>query len=121
MPLYDIACRCGETRTIFRRIAEIDNLPTCTCGGKYERRISAPMVLKEFTPFQSPATGKWIESREAHRADLKASGSFLYEKGVEKDIARNKQYTEEKTFAPIAAAVDNTVRELVNSGKIESV
>lgn len=44
----------------------------------------------------------------------------MNEPGLKKDIARNKVYQEEKTYAPVAAAVDETVRQLVNAGKIES-
>ncbi len=86
-----------------------------------ERQISAPMLAGvNFDPYISPGSGKLISSPSARQEDLKATGCFLYEKGVDKDVARNKIRAEEKAFAPISAAVDNTVRELVNAGKLET-
>ena len=122
MPLYSTRCPCCEsTGTIFRKIAEMDNLPLCECGEIVQRVLSAPRVQVSFTPYVSPGTGRVVDSREKQRADLKESGCFLYEKGVDKDIARNREHTLEKSFAPVAAAVDKTVSQLVSSGKIASL
>jgi putative FmdB family regulatory protein len=124
MPLYDIQCKtptCGVRSTIFRKIAEMDNLPACaSCAGETQRILSAPTVHAAFSAYVSPATGKMIESRQAQRADLCASGHFLNEPGVKKDIARNKLETEEKAFQPIAAGVDAVVHKLVNTGALTS-
>lgn len=104
---------------MFRRIAEYDNLPECSyCQTRMVRQIAAPAVIADFVPYKSPATGKIIESRNAQSEDLKRSGTFLYETGVDKDIARNRIDAEEKAFAPISNAVDNVVRNLVNEGKV---
>ena len=121
MPIYSVACpKCLREDSIFRKIAEMDNLPECSyCGVVVERRISAPAVIADFQSYISPKTGKYITSRGAQAEDLKRSGAFLLEPGVREDIARNKAEREEKDFAPIAAGVDNVVRELVNSGKVE--
>jgi len=120
MPLYSIACQCGETDTVFRKLSEYDDLPYCHCGLRFERRITAPMIGGFFEPYVSPATGKVITSRNAQADDLKRSGSILFEPGLDRDIARNKQSSDEKAFAPVAAAVDETVRKLVNTGKLEA-
>lgn len=122
MPLYQINCTaCGYGDTIFRKIAEMDNLPACRdCGNPVKRILSAPTVHAAFSAYVSPATGKMIESRQAQRADLRASGHFINEPGVKKDIARNKLATEEKAFQPIAAGVDAVVHKLVNTGALTS-
>ena len=122
MPLYNTKCpACGGVATVFRKIAEMDNLPPCdSCGTPVARVLSAPRVLAGFEPYISPATGKMISSHSQRADDLKRSGSFLYEPGVKEDIARNRIAREERDFAPVAAAVDETVRALVASGKIES-
>lgn len=122
MPLYDTKCRkCGAVDTLFRKIAEKDNLPSCdSCGGTLDRVLSAPMVIGEFHPYVSPATGAYIDSRTKRADDLRKSGSFLLEPGVKEDIARNRMAREERDFLPIANAVDETVRSMVNSGKLES-
>jgi hypothetical protein len=78
------------------------------------------MVIGEFEPYVSPGTGRIISSRAQRADDLRRAGAFLYEPGVKEDIARNKVASEEKAFASVAAAIDDQVRSLVNSGKIES-
>jgi hypothetical protein len=106
---------------MFRKLAEYNNLPACSyCSTTMIRLVCAPAVIADFVPYKSPSTGKIIESRSAQTEDLKRSGKFLYEPGVEKDIARNRIDIEEKTFAPISNAVDNIVRDLVNNGKVEA-
>lgn len=122
MPLYDTRCReCGAKAQIFRKIAEMDNIPSCdSCGGVADRLLSAPAIVTEFSPYVSPATGAYIDSRAKRADDLRRAGSFLYEPGVEKDVERNRVAREERDFRPIADAVDESVRALVSSGKIES-
>lgn len=101
-------------------MSEYDNLPTCDCGGTFARMLCAPAVHTDITPYQSPGTGEWINSRSAQREDLLKSGSFINEPGVKQDIARRKVEVAEKAFAPVADSIDSTVRELVNAGKLES-
>ena len=120
MPRYNIRCECGLADTIFRKIAEMDSLPVCACGKLFERALSAPMVISEFQPYQSPVTGKWIDSKTKRNEDLRVSGSYIYEPGVEKDVLRKREEVQEKAFEPVAAGVDAAVRQLVNSGKLES-
>jgi putative FmdB family regulatory protein len=122
MPLYTTICKkCGSRDSIYKKIDERDNLPSCnSCDGECQRIIEAPSVHAAFQAYTSPNTGKYIESRDAQRNDLRASGAFLYEKGVEQDVARNKIRAQEKAFAPIERAIDDTVRNLVNNGKLES-
>lgn len=78
------------------------------------------MVIGDIQPYVSPGTGRLIQSRAQQTEDLRVSNSFIKEPGVEKDIARNKQYVAEKSFEPIAKGVDAAVRNLVNAGQIES-
>lgn len=82
--------------------------------------MCAPAVRGDIEPYLSPGTNKWVESRTKQREDLRASGAILYEPGIEKDVARNRERTLERSFSPIAAGVDAAVSQLVNSGKIES-
>jgi hypothetical protein len=120
--MYETLCGgCGMRETFFRTVSERDNLPLCEiCQGKIERILSAPMVITEIAPYQSPGTNKWITSRAEQREDLKRSGARLYEPGMKEDIARNKEAVAERAFAPLAAAIDQTVTNLVNTGKLEN-
>ena len=121
MPLYDIRCPACETRsTVFRKLAEYDDLPVCDCGGVFSRVISAPAVQTDIEPFISPKTGRLISSKAALREDLARSGCFLNESGVDKDVQRWGEESKEKAFAPIAAGVDQTVSRLVAARQIES-
>lgn len=122
MPLYQIHCEvCGDQDQIWRKVASRDeNLPTCLCGGPYTRRISAPYIAPDIQPYISPGSGRVINSRAQQEYDLKATNSIINEPGLKADIARNKEYASEKAFAPLETAVDNTVRNLVNAGKLEA-
>ena len=84
------------------------------------RVISAPYIAPDITPYVSPGSGKVINSRTQQEYDLKATNSIINEPGLDKDIARNKEYQAEKSFAPIANGVDNIVRQLVNERKLDS-
>ena len=121
MPLYDVRCtECGRGGTLFRIVAERDNLPYCECGGDQIRIISAPMLAPMFEPYLSPVTEQPITSKAAQREDLARHGKILYEPGLKEDIARNRERAKEKAFEPIAEAVDNYVREAVVTGKLET-
>ena len=121
MPLYRIKCQnCGHEEDIFRKIEERNALPLCSCNGNFSRIISAPAVQGEIQPYISPGSGKLITSRRERMMDLRETKSILNEPGLDRDIRRNKQYQEEKSFAPVAAGVDEAVKKLVATGQIES-
>jgi len=120
MPVYRVKCpRCLSQKDIFRKLADYDDLPN-HCGVKVGRVICAPAVHADITPYISPGTGKEVASRTQQREDLLKSNALIAEPGIDRDIARWKQEKAAKSFAPIEAAVDNTVKQLVNSGQLES-
>lgn len=112
MPQYDVECTvCKLRAVIFRKIEERDQLPTCGCGGKVQRILTAPMLAGVgFKPFISPGTGELVDSPSKWKEDLRKSGAIPYEKGMREDIARNRVHEQEKAFRPIETAVDNIVR-----------
>lgn len=121
MPLYATLCAdCGRRQDVFRTIAGRNALPPCACGGVLSRVLTAPAVSTDIEPYISPATGKLISSRSEQREDLVRTGHFLHEPGVEKDVERNRAYTMEKAFEPVARAVDEKVAQLVSQGQIQS-
>jgi len=122
MPLYSTFClSCRVQDAVFRKIEERDNVGNCPhCGKPVERLFDTPRIQTDIEPYESPKTGKWITSRSARDEDLRASGSFLYEKGVREDIARNREAAAEKAFKPISDAIDATVTSLVSAGKLET-
>lgn len=120
MPLYATKCPvCQRENTIWRRIADRDNLPTCECGTVVVRVLVAPTIIPEIQPFVSP-NGAYITSRSEWREDLKKNNAIPLEPGLKEDIAKNLVAEKERAFAPIAQAVDNTVAALVSAGKLET-
>lgn len=123
MPLYEVKCfECSHKENIYRTVEKRDHhLPYCpTHGATMARIISAPFLAPDFEPYVSPGSGAVINSRRQMDYDLKTTGHIIKEPGLDKDIARNKQEQAEKSFAPIASGIDQTVRNLVNSSQIES-
>ena len=118
--MYAVACACGFRDSIFRTIAKRDSDLPSHCGARMARIIVAPAVQADITPYESPKTGKWITSRAAQREDLQRSGAFLYEPGVREDIARNKKAAEAATDRLIETRVDETIRDLAASGRLET-
>lgn len=75
MPLYLMVCdKCHKEETIFRTIANMnDDLPIC-CGKTTHRKIVAPFVTDDITPYLSQLTGEVITSRSKHNQHLKEHG-----------------------------------------------
>ena len=76
MPIYLVRCEeCGQEQDIFRRIAEMDNVPDC--HGPMKHVLCAPMINPDISPYRAVAvdkkTGKmpYITSRKEHREFLK--------------------------------------------------
>lgn len=124
MPTYATQCSaCGKPGIVYRKVEERDRLPACECGGTLFRPIQAPSVwgnVATFTPYESPThPGKWITSREAAQADLKASGCFRMEAGVKEQIQKNRERVRSELPPAVDKAVDNIVRDLNVCGRLE--
>jgi hypothetical protein len=76
--------------------------------------IKAPaMVMQDsLEPFESPATGRWIESRRQMEQDLRESGCHLRERGEEKDVARARAEINAREEAFLDRAVRTTAQDL---------
>lgn len=120
MPLYSVTCdHCGAEDTLFRRIADRDCLPKCAaCRGPLRRRLGAPAVRAEITPFISPASGRPITSRAAMRDDLARTGHIEWEPGIKEHIDKRKAALVEQNLAAMDKTVDRIVTDLHVSGKV---
>ena len=105
---------------IYRTIDRRNEVPRCSCGGGAYRILDLPMVSVDIPAYVSPSTGKLINSRQQRKEDLLKSNAYAWEPGIEKDIARKKEQEITESFKPISDAVDNTVRDMVACGKLES-
>lgn len=122
MPLYEAKClECGEKVSFFRRVDSRDDVPHCArCNGLVERVLAAPAVRSEISPYISPATGQVIDSRAKRREDLLRSGSVEWEPGIREDIQKRRESLKEEAFKPIDSTVDDIVRDMVVTGKLEA-
>lgn len=124
MPLYTTSCTlCAARGVIFRKIDERDNLPLCDCGGALTRILEAPAVfgnVATFPAYISPKTGKAITSREDRRADLKASGCIAWEPGIAAQVEKNRQRGIKENEAKVCAGIDETVKALNMSGRLNN-
>lgn len=57
-----------------------------------DERERGPAVFGDYKPYRSPATGKVIEGRRAHRDDLARSGCRLIERGEHKNQYLNPTF-----------------------------
>jgi len=121
MPIYSLLCpQCGDKDIMHRKVYERDFTPLCKCGERYDRIIDLPMIAPEIPSYVSPASGKLISSRVQRTEDLKESRCYAWEPGMERDVARNRVYEQEKAFRPISDAVDRIVTEMNVAGKLET-
>lgn len=57
-----------------------------------EARPRGPAVFGDYAAYQSPATGKMIEGRRAHRDDLARSNCRIIEKGEHRAVYKNPTF-----------------------------
>jgi putative FmdB family regulatory protein len=80
MPTYVYQCSCGKRQDAVRTIAERNDCPRCSCGGATERRITAPLAVRAFTPYRTAVFDKEagrpmeINSKAEHESFLRRNG-----------------------------------------------
>jgi len=98
MPIYEASCpECGAYHTYYQAVNNCYETPFCDCGAKTEKGVfTAPMGIVDIPAYQSPVTGRWINSRSQRAEDLKRNGCRPWE-GMEqekKEADRQKAYAE---------------------------
>lgn len=98
MAVYPARClQCNSTQDIVRRISERDLPITClACGGVCVREVVAPAVSRDYPAYDCPITGKRIEGKAAHEANLRLHGCRLREEGETELNARRRAEAEAK-------------------------
>jgi len=82
MPVYTYKCtECAKKFDRFLKLAQFDEPQSCACGGRAERQVVAPFIRPDYAPYDCPITGKRIEGRKEHEANLAAHGCRLLEPG----------------------------------------
>jgi putative FmdB family regulatory protein len=75
MPVYDHVCRdCGDTFADVRSMKDPQPTVCNKCDGVLRQVYHLPSVRVDNTNYTCPVTGKPIQSRQAHKDNLKRHG-----------------------------------------------
>lgn len=118
MPIYTVRCASCERETdLYRTVAERDrDLPAC-CGAQMERKVVAPYVAPDISPYQAVAvdvaTGRApvISSRSSHREFLQRNG--YVEVGNETVGSRNRKPDEVRGDFNLRGELTSATREVL--------
>jgi len=112
MPLYDYECKaCRRVVEVVVKLSELDFQQTCRmCSKPMQRLMSAPNIQMDLPGYNCPVSGKWVEGRAAHRANLAKHGCRVLEAGektqAEKRRAEADKQLEDKMATTMARAVE---------------
>lgn len=113
MPTYEYACPTHGKFTEIRMMSQRHSSAVCAkCGAVSTYRISAPRVFGDFIPYESPASGKWIEGKRQRIEDMARTGTRPYEDGEMKDQTRRQAEAEKEADREVDTIVDQTIGEL---------
>lgn len=98
MPIYDAKClKCGGVDEYIRPASQYLDTPEC-CGQPMQKVIlQAPFGIVDIPAYQSPVSGRWINSRAQRTEDLKRNNARPWE-GMEQEtkVAQARAKEEEK-------------------------
>lgn len=110
MPLYTFLCHCNARRQLFRHIEDRNQGIDCLmCLSPMERIIEAPAVRGDYSGYECPITGKWIEGRRAHEENLARHGMRVLEGGEREALQKQKGAEEEKLLSDVEATVESEI------------
>lgn len=73
MPTYVYQCEQGHTTEAYRKIAELDDCPVCSCGLETKKIITAVMFNAGFLGsyrnqgYQCPVTNDWVDTKRKRK------------------------------------------------------
>lgn len=114
MPLYEYICKAHGVFEGYAPMADSSLPRACArCGEAAPRTFrTPPRVFGDFEPYESPASGQWIEGRKARREDFARTGTRPYELGEWKTNVLRQAEAEKQADAEIDTLVDQTIGEL---------
>lgn len=71
--------------------------------------LPLPMISRDYEAYECPVTGKMVDGKLEHRANLDATGCRLLEKGEFQDVKKNGK---KRHMEAIDKAVDKAVDEV---------
>jgi predicted nucleic acid-binding Zn ribbon protein len=114
VPLYAYKCQqCGTALDGFRAYEERDRPEDCCSPGSATRIFAASRIVVDYPGYVSPATGKWVEGRKAHREDLARSGCRVLEPGESEAYMKNVEKRRDESFEKTAGeAIEAAARDI---------
>ena len=120
MPVYEYKCRaCDKVTEKVTPIKDYQRVIACECGAwAYRVFLTPPRVQGDYEAYNCPVTGKRIEGKREHEANLRKHGCRVYEPG-ETEAFKRRQAAEEAAFeesvgetaAAFVAGLDSSKRE----------
>jgi hypothetical protein len=114
--LYLYQCpKCGSRTEVLKKLAEIDRIEICPKHAdsiKMERQLCAPAVRGDFSAYECPITGNWIEGRKAHRENLAKHGCRILEPGETAAAARFRREQDEAFDKSVEETAEKFVEQL---------
>ena len=112
MPLYTFTCpSCKEEFDRLIKLSKFDDPVFCDCGAEEpaSRKVCAPFIQPDYAPYDCPITGKRIEGRKEHEANLRAHGCRVLESGETRSTSAAAKASDEAFFDRIAESAAETV------------
>ena len=119
-PIYEYRCpRCLEEFEFYLSLDRYKDPRFCTCRARLERRITAPMMVSVQADihYESPTTGKMINSYRARAEDLAASNCVAYDPDQKTDHINNIKAADEKLENKITGFVEKEIAALPSKKK----
>lgn len=113
MPAYDFHCSCGIRGTKVLAIASRNELVECECGlAMVRQQVYRANVTTDYAGYESPATGKWVEGKSAHREDLARSGCRIREPGETEQFLSRANERQESQGRAFESLIDKAAADL---------
>jgi putative FmdB family regulatory protein len=122
MPIYEYYChRCEERKERFLPVSRYKEPQDCTdkisqfvCGYPLKRLISVPMMVsvQADISYESPTSGKMINSYRARAEDLAESNCVAYDPDQKQDQVRNVKAADDKLENKITGFVEQEIAAL---------
>lgn len=119
MPLYEYYCPvCDRTIDVVLRISELEETKACRmCSAPMRRLMSAPHIQMDYPGYQCPVSGKWVEGRAAHKANLHQHGCRVLEPGEKEAAERRRNDADKQLEAKLEATMAKETEALPREKK----
>lgn len=77
-----------------------------------ERRLEAPAVAGDFSPYNCPVSGLRISGRKEHAANLRRHGARVLEPGESREVMRKRAFETADLERRIGDTVDSAIASM---------